>query len=165
MRENIQTGALIHLELMRMSHRQFVWQQLRFNRKPIVRYFKLFDKPEIGAHILAATGLTLKEIYTIGTCYIGHFFDAPRVTRTFDIEHPGLTQDHFERFLSFTSLSRQDLAARLRAEHVLDEGFAYRYSSLREFPLVGMSYRGRDELACPIPTLLFWRSRPGCTTR
>lgn len=155
------TGALIHLELMRMSHRQFVWQQFRFNRKPIVRYFKLFDKPEIDVHIHAATGLTLKEVYTIGICYIGHFFDAPRVTRVLDIQLPGLTQDHFERFLSFTSLKRQDLAARLRTEHVLDEGFAYRYSSLREFPLVGMSYQGRDELACPIPTLLFWRITTG----
>ena len=57
----------------------------------------------------------------------------------------------------------KDLRAldRLRAEHALDEGFAYRYSSLREFPLVRISHLGREEVACPIPTLLFWRITTG----
>ena len=49
----------------------------------------------------------------------------------------------------------------LQAEHALDDGFAYRYSSLREFPLVELSYRGQDEIACPLPTLLFWRITNG----
>lgn len=156
-----QIGRHIQRELTRIAHRQFVWQQYRFKGEPIIRYYKLFDTPEIDAHAQTATGLTLKEIYTIGMCYIGHFFEAPRITRTLDIQIPGLTQDHFERFLAFTSLSRTALASRLKAEHALDEGFGYRYSSLREFPLVRMSYCGRDELACPIPTLLFWRITTG----
>jgi len=154
-------GKLIQLQLMRIAHRQLVWQQYRFHEEPIIRYYKLFNTPEIDGHAQAATGLTLKEIYTIGMFYIGHFFEAPRVTRVLDIQIPGLTQDHIERFLAFTSLGRNELGDRLRAEHALDEGFGYRYSSLREFPLVRMLYRGRDELACPIPTLLFWRITTG----
>jgi hypothetical protein len=43
----------------------------------------------------------------------------------------------------------------------LDEGFAYRYSSLREFPLVRVSEAEPAEMACPIPTLLFWRITTG----
>src|SRR5713226_9709947 len=43
-------GQRIHLELMRIAHRQFVWQQHRFNWKPIIRYYKLFNTPEIIAH-------------------------------------------------------------------------------------------------------------------
>jgi hypothetical protein len=53
------------------------------------------------------------------------------------------------------------LATRLRGEHALDEGFTYRYSSLREFPLVQISHHGHDEIACPIPTLLSWRITTG----
>ena len=152
-----QLGKLFRLELMRIAHRQFVWQQYRFSSEPIIRYFKLFNTPEIDAHIQTATGLTLKDIYTISLSYIEHFFESPRISRVPDFKIPGLTQAHIEQFLEFTSLRRNDLAERLRAEHALDEGFAYRYSSLREFPLVRMSYRGQDEVACPIPTLLFWR--------
>jgi len=156
-----QIGNLIQLELMRIAHRQFVWQQYRFRGESVIRYYKLFNAPQIDFHIQAVTGLTLKEIYTIGMCYIGHFLQAPRIARVTDIQLPGITQDHLERFLAFTSLGRNELADRLRAEHVLDERFGYSYSSLREFPLVRMSYQGQDELLCPIPTLLFWRFTTG----
>ncbi|MFQ6756753.1 hypothetical protein V6Z72_20630 [Cereibacter sphaeroides] len=156
-----QIGKQIHLELMRIAHRQFVWQQFRFHQIPAIRYYKLFNTPLIDSYAQAATGLTLKDIYTIGMCYVGHFLEAPRVSRILDIQIPGLTQEHFERFLAFTSLPRNDLAERLRAEHSLDEGFGYRYSSLREFPMVRMSNLGRDEVACPIPILLFWRITTG----
>ena len=156
-----QIGKRIHLELMRIAHRQFVWQQFRFHEIPAIRYYKLFNTPLIDSYAQAATGLSLKEIYTIGMCYLGHFLESPRVTRILDVRIPGLAQGHFERFLAFTSLPRSVLAERLRAEHSLDEGFGYRYSSLREFPMVGLSHLGRDELACPIPTLLFWRITTG----
>ncbi|WP_323715875.1 hypothetical protein [Paracoccus aminovorans] len=156
-----QIGKRIHLELMRIAHRQFVWQQFRFHQVPAIRYYKLFNTPLIDSYAQAATGLSLKEIYTIGMCYLGHFLESPRVTRILDVRIPGLTQGHFERFLAFTSLPRNVLAEHLRAEHSLDEGFGYRYSSLREFPMVGLSHLGRDELACPIPTLLFWRITTG----
>ena len=43
----------------------------------------------------------------------------------------------------------------------MDAGFIYRYSSLREFPLVQISHQGSDEIPCPIPTLLFWRITTG----
>jgi hypothetical protein len=154
-------GQRIQLEMMRIAHRQFVWRQRRFSWRPIIRYYKLFNTPEIVAQTRQATGLTLDEIYLIGMAYLGIFFGQPRATRHIDVQIPGLTQEHVDRFLAFTSLSRNELSNRLRAEHALDEGFAYRYSSLREFPLVQFSYQGRDEVACPIPTLLFWRITTG----
>lgn len=113
------------------------------------------------AYTQQATGLSLDHIYLIGLCYLGSFLEHPRVAQRSDIQIPGLTREHFDRFLAFTSLSRRQLANRLRAEHALDEGFFYRYSSLREFPLVQISHHGRDEIACPIPTLLFWRITTG----
>jgi hypothetical protein len=154
-------GQRIHLEMMRIAHRQFVWQQHPFNWKTIIRYYKLFNTPEIVAYARQATGLTLDEIYLIAMAYLGMFFDQPRVPRYIDVQIPGLTQEHVDRFLAFSALSWKELAARLSAEHALDEGFAYRYSSLREFPLVQMSHQGVDEIACPIPTLLFWRITTG----
>lgn len=151
----------IHLELMRISHRQFVWQQQRFDWRWIIRYYKLFNRPAIDTLAQAATGLAIDQIYLIGMSYLGIFFGEPRAVRKINVELPGLDRQHIENFLAFTSLSRADLSQRLRAEHALDESFAYRYSSLREFPLVRFSYRGSEEVACPIPTLLFWRITTG----
>jgi hypothetical protein len=154
-------GERIHLELMRIAHRQFGWQQNRLNWKPIIRYYKLFNRPEIVELAQRATGLSVDQIYLIGMCFLGIFFDGPMAARQLEVNIPGLTLEHINLFLAFTSLRWNALAARLRGEHALDESFAYRYSSLREFPLVQISHHGHDEIACPIPTLLFWRITTG----
>jgi hypothetical protein len=64
-------------------------------------------------------------------------------------------------FLAFTSRTRRQLSKLLQGEHTLDDSYVYRYSSLREFPLVELSFCGQDEIACPLPTLLFWRITNG----
>ena len=68
-------GPNIQLELMRIMHRQFVWQQQRFNWTWIIRYYKLFNTPALTAHAEQATGLSIDQIYLIGMCYLGHFFE------------------------------------------------------------------------------------------
>jgi hypothetical protein len=154
-------GRKIHLELMRISHRQFIWQQQSLNWRWIIRYYKLFNTPSIDALSQKSTGLTIDHIYLIGMSYLGMFLQSPFAIRQIKVEIPGLTEGHIDRFLRFTSLDLTELRNRLRAEHALDEGFAYRYSSLREFPLIGISQGGLAEIVCPIPTLLFWRITTG----
>ena len=153
-------GRNIHLELMRISHRQFIWQQHSLWRS-IIRYYKLFNTPEINAQSEQATRLTIDQIYLIGMSYLGIFFGQPFAVYKIKVEIPGVTQTHVDHFLRVVSLSLPGLRNRLRAEHSLDEGFAYRYSSLREFPLVRISQGDVAEIACPIPTLLFWRITTG----
>ena len=154
-------GAQIQLELMRVAHRQFVWQQFRYSWVPLIRYYKLFNRPAICALAQQTVGLTIDEIYLIGLAYLGMFSDHPRATLQVNVQIPGITQKHLDQFLAFTSLSRNGLSNKLRAEHALNEKFAYQYSSLWQFPLVQISHMGRDEVACPIPTLLFWRITTG----
>jgi hypothetical protein len=154
-------GKKIHLELMRISHRQFIWQQQSLNWRWIIRYYKLFNTPPIDALSQKTTGLTIDHIHLIGMSYLGMFLKSPFAMRQIKVEIPGLTEGHIDRFLRFTSLGLADLRKRLRAEHALDEGFVYRYSSLREFPLIRISQGASAEIACPIPTLLFWRVTTG----
>lgn len=153
--------AQIHLELMRISHRQFVWQQQRPNARWFIRYFKLFSSAEIDALCREVTGLSVREIYLIGMAMAGVFLQHPRQQLPPRIEIPGLDADAVQRFLSFTASSLEDLSRKLKCEHALDESYAYRYSSIRQYPLVEIRHRGRSELACPIPTLLFWRITSG----
>ena len=147
--------------MMRISHRQFIWQQGRLNGQWIIRYYKLYNTPTIDKISQQATGLSIDHIYLIGMTFLGIFFEQPFVTRPTKVELPGVDEEHVERFLRFSSLDLVGLGAKLRAENALDEGFAYRYSSLREFPLIRFSNVGLNQIACPIPTLLFWRITMG----
>jgi hypothetical protein len=151
----------IHLELMRISHRQFVWQQQRPKYNGIIRYYKLFNVPEINPLLRQVTGLTVDQIYLIGMSLFGHFFESPFVYQPIKVTIPGISQQDINCFLRFMSLDYFDLRKRLNAEHKLDADFAYRYSSLREYPLIGISHQGQTSFACPIPTLLFWRLTSG----
>lgn len=127
----------------------------------IIQYYKLFNTPDISTICQQETGLTVDQIYLIGMALLGNFLSSARIFRKMNIQIPDITEDHFDHFLRMTASSRPAMAERLRQEHALDETFAYRYSSLREFPLITFSYEGKDEIACPIPTLLFWRMTTG----
>jgi hypothetical protein len=147
----------IHLELMRISHRQFAWQQHPPNWRTTIRYYKLFNTEDIVPLCEATTGLRVHEIYVIGMAFLGVFLGRPRTLEQTDVQLPGIDQAQVERFVGMNSLTLAELSNRLRDEHELDGSFAYRYSSLREFPLVRIQHGGVREIACPIPTLLFWR--------
>jgi hypothetical protein len=151
----------IHLEMMRISHRQFIWQQHRLDWRLIIRYYKIFNSAPINLTSQQSIGLTIDQVFLIGMSFLGNFFDHPFMDRPTKVEIPGLTLEHIEKFLKFTSLNLNELRHGLQAEHALDEGFAYRYSPLREFPLVRFSRVGVDEIACPIPILLAWRITTG----
>jgi hypothetical protein len=84
----------IHLELMRVSHRQFVWQQQRPNVRWIVRYHKLFNRPTIDALSQHATGLSINHIHIIGMAFIGKFLERPFVAQQINVEIPGLSATH-----------------------------------------------------------------------
>lgn len=147
----------IHLELMRISHRQFAWQQHPPNWRTTIRYYKLFNRDDIVALCEGATGLTVHEIYVIGMAFLGMFLGHARSLEQVEVELPGIDQARVERFMRMNSLTLAELSNSLRDEHQLDGSFPYRYSSLREFPLVRIQHGGVREIACPIPTLLFWR--------
>lgn len=151
----------IHLELIRIAHRQFIWQQQRFNWSIVIRYYKLFNTTHLNLLCRQATGLSVDQIYLIGMSYIGIFSDNSRAPEKINVEIPGLHQHHVSLFLRFASLSFIELRKKLLADHALDEDFAYRYSPLRQFPLVKVTHNALDEIVCPIPTLLFWRITTG----
>ncbi len=151
----------IHLELMRITHQQFAWQRDQWNEQFLLRYYKIFGAPALNDMCLQQTGLTVQKLLLIGTFYIGHFAEDFFCSRALNIEVPDLTQADIDRFLALASCRQTQLARLLRAEHNLDEQFKYRYSSVRQYPVVQISFNGQDQLVCPQPTLLFWRFTQG----
>jgi hypothetical protein len=104
----------LYLEMMRISHRQFIWQQGRLNGQWIIRYYKLYNTPTIDKISQQATGLSIDHVYLIGMTFLGSFFGRPFVTEPIKVELPGVDEEHVERFLRFASLDLVGLGAKLK---------------------------------------------------
>jgi hypothetical protein len=68
------------IELVRIAHRQFIWQANRPNSTMTIRYFKIFNRPAIDAICLDRIGLTVSQLYMCGTACIGVFLHRPDIT-------------------------------------------------------------------------------------
>lgn len=151
----------ILLELVRIAHRQFIWQGNSPNAASIIRYFKIFSRPAIDKICEEQLGLNIWETFMCGVACMGFFLYRPAMNAPFKSEIKALAPEKIERFLSFCCKSLSDLKPLLKSEQSYDENFAYAYSSLRAYPLIRTAYRGQDAIICPLPTLLYWRFTVG----
>jgi hypothetical protein len=149
------------VEMIRVAHRQFIWQANPPNSASIIRYYKIFNRPLIDEVSQQKIGLGVWEIFMCATACMGLFLDRPAIAIPFKVEIRALSVQAIERFLSFTSRPLSELRAKLKSEQKYDADFAYAYNSLRAYPLVRMTYQGREALVCPIMTLLYWRFTSG----
>jgi hypothetical protein len=149
------------VELIRIAHRQFIWQANSPNSASIIRYFKIFNRPGIDEICRQRTGLNIWQTYMCGVASMGFFLDRPAIAIPFRSEIKALPVELFEKFFAFTSKSVADLKTQLKSEQQYDENFAYAYNSLRASPLVKMSYKGTDAYVCPLMTLLYWKFTGG----
>jgi hypothetical protein len=61
------------VELIRMAHRQFIWQSNRPNSATTVRYFKIFNRPLVDQICLERIGLNVWQIFMSGVACMGFF--------------------------------------------------------------------------------------------
>jgi hypothetical protein len=91
----------------------------------------------------------------------GHFLGSYCLELPIKSEIRKLRSEKFEKFFAFTSKTYSEIKSLLKTEQKYDIDFAYAYNSLRAYPIVQLQAGGRGILACPIPTLLFWRITGG----
>jgi hypothetical protein len=149
------------VELVRVAHRQFIWQGNPPNAASIIRYFKIFNRPAIHRICEDQIGLNVWEIYMCGVASMGLLLGHPAIAIPFQTDIKALPIDKFERFFAFTSKPIAALKTQLKGEQQYNENFAYAYNSLRAYPLVRMQYQGSEALVCPLMTLLYWKFTGG----
>jgi hypothetical protein len=149
------------VELIRIAHREFVWQGNSPNAATIIRCYKIFNHPKISEICLDQLGLSVEDIYLAGMAFLGSLLSSPALNASYTSDIKQLPVEKIERFLAFTSKPLAELKAILKSEQRYDADFAYAYSSLRAFPLIRMTFNGDDACVCPLPTLLFWRMTGG----
>jgi hypothetical protein len=149
------------VELIRVLHRQIIWQTNSPNSKSIIRYYKIFNRPGIDALCIEKFGLTLWQLYMCGIATMGFYLDKPALVASFKSEIKALTPEIIEKFLSLASLPLPELRKLLKTEQQFNERFAYAYNSLRRYPLIRMRYQEQDTIVCPLPTLVYWKFTSG----
>ncbi len=151
----------ILVELIRIAHRQFIWQGNPPNSESIVRYFKIFNRPGIDTICEGRIGLTVWQTFMCGVSSMGFFLDRPAISLPIKTDIKALSTSCFDKFFAFTSMPLGELKAKLKSEQQYNANFAYAYNSLRAFPLLKMQYQGGEALVCPLMTLLYWRFTGG----
>jgi hypothetical protein len=149
------------VELIRIAHRQFIWQASPPNSATTIRYFKIFNRPAIDSICIEKIGLTIWQTYMCAIACMGFFLERPAIAIPFKNEIKALSIEEFEKFFAFSSKPIASLKTKLKAEQQYNADFAYAYNSLRTYPLVRMSYQGADAYVCPLMTLLFWKFTGG----
>lgn len=150
----------ILIELNRIAHRQFVWQQ----NTPIpmmARHFKIFNTTEINEICLSRLGLSIEQVYLCGVAFVATYLESPFLSIPAPSDIPGLSDDVVKKFLSFLCRPIWGLRNILQSDQKYDASFFYAYNSLRTYPLILMKIKGKDSLVCPLPTLLIWRFTAG----
>ncbi len=155
------SSANVLIEMVRIAHRQFIWQSNPPNSITLTRYFKIFNQKIINEVCLDRLGLTVQDIYLCGTAIMGVFLSRSAINTPVKSNIDNIAETKIKQFLSFTCRTISELKAVLKSEQRYDDRFPYAYNSLRAYPLIHMTYRGRDAVVCPLPTLLFWRFTGG----
>jgi len=149
-------------EFYRIAHRQFPWQS-RADFKFLFRYYKIFSNSTINDIVQKMLGISVRDLYYIGLAFIGIYLEKPEILLPLqlDLEKLDINIDKVNRFLNFTSENLSVLKEKIVEEQKFDDRFEYTYNPMRAFPIIKMSFNGKDSLVCPIVTLLFWRITSG----
>jgi TM2 domain-containing membrane protein YozV len=71
------------VELIRIAHRQFIWQMNRPSLAALVRFFRIFNRPGIDKICLEHLGLTVQQIYMCGFACMAVFLAYPTISIPF----------------------------------------------------------------------------------
>jgi hypothetical protein len=150
----------ILLEVYRIAHRQFPWQQRRY-AAVLTRYFKIFGHPRVEPLVRRHVGLSSQELYMLGIATTGFFLNRFAIEQEARFDVPGLTREQFDLFVSHFGTDIDDLRNHIRGAQSYDQDFAYAFNPLIQSPLVRCSHNGKRLIVAPVPTYLFRRFTEG----
>ena len=151
----------IWTELVRIAHRQFPWQENLPSSSLLMRHYMIYTSPRLQKQFEEQFEYSPDEHFLMGTLLFGHFSDHFALGTPIRYEVENVRHESLMRLLDAISIGPDKFKSLLQAENKIDEQYAYRYSSLRKYPLVKLGHYGRVEYICPMPILLLWRLTSG----
>lgn len=150
----------ILLELYRIAHRQFPWQQAP-NSSALLRSYKIFSGGGLDAILQDRIGMSASQLYTLGLAFSGHYIGSFSFDYPPTISIPGIDAALVERFCRHFSTEMPTLRKEISDRQSYDEDYPYTLNPLRITPLVRTVLNGKSSLIAPVPTYLFRRFTEG----
>ena len=147
----------ILMELLRLAHRQFHWQQ-GFNEAQLARFFKLYDHPKIRPLIEAEFGMTTREFFQIGLVLVGSLSGSMIIRTPLNNQINMVPAETVATLLDRLSTDLPELQRQLREQQEYNVNWAYSFNPLWLHPLIRVA---DDVLIGPLPTLLLYRLTSG----
>ena len=148
-------------ELFRISHRQFQWQQ-KPNSDDLIRYFKIFGRPDLNAILIRELGMSAQQLYSLGLALTGVYLETLGVRDPVRVELEDIvTQQEADRFIRLFAIELDELKAKMIEVQSYDQDFAYTMNPLLITPLVWVNLNGNRTLIAPIPSYILKRFTEG----
>jgi len=150
----------VMMELHRISHRQFPWQQ-RSGLTGLLRYLKIFGSPEVGPILERTTGFSIREYFLLGMWLTGHLQKRFDINAQQDFTAFGIPRDKSQVFFLRLSSPVEALRETMAGSQKYDESWEYTWNPLEATPLISLDPANRHRLYCPVPDLLLRRFSHG----
>jgi hypothetical protein len=148
--------SLIFKEFFRTAHRQFPWQ-MPMTKQSTYRYFKIFNDEQMRPIVEKVVGLTTLEIYRIGLTFMGLFNNSFSATMPLQSSVTVIDEKKVGLFIYTFGSYVDTIRSKISEASQLDESMVYGYSPIRAHPILIL----KDNLYCPLPTLLLWQITSG----
>ena len=149
-------GDDVMIELSRIAHQQFPWQQ-GSSSQAIIRYLVLFDDPTLAAILERRTGLSRRDYFFLGLALCGHLASRWDINALQDYRQFGIGIEKCQNFFKKISLPVEDLKTQFKTFESFDAAWDYSMNPLERFPLVSLDKKHPERLYCPVPDLLLRR--------
>lgn len=150
----------VMVELHRISHRQFPWQN-GFSLNSVLRAIKIFGKKEVDAVVTTELGMTVVQVTALGMALAGHFSHSASLANPGSYLQLGISKDALQAYFQRMCYSLHELHQKTKEQQKYDHDWVYTFNPLVEKPLISIGTDKGLRILCPIPRLLTQRATTG----
>lgn len=154
------TAADVLLDLHRMAHRQFRWQD-RQDMAAMVRALRIYGAGTINDIVFSDMGMTTREFVSLGAAVAGNFLSRWGMSTSTDYAVLGISQGASRRFFERITCNLEGLREQLAAGQSYDRSWLYTWNPLEQRPLVRYDQTKPDQVISPIPKYVLRRVTTG----
>ena len=153
-------GPALLLELNRMAHRQFRWQE-RQDLSWISRILKIYGSESIDRLVLGELGMTTRQFVQLGAHIAGNFISRWGLSIPNDYTVLGISREASGQIYERLTCDLSGLRAELREQQSYDPAWLYTWNPLEQRPLIKVDPARPNLVICPIPKYALRRATTG----
>ncbi len=155
------SGTDITREMSRIFFRQIPWQPNDWQGADFVRWWSIFEDPNLISIFKKKTGIALPNFIVIGLLWNEYFNESFLVSKPSISTLKKVSTEDIDKFIALTSISQEMATEEARRIKLSSNTVAFKESFLRPRPLIRVKTQGDISYLRPLEMLLKWRLSSG----